>query len=119
MDCANPVEDSVQITLSTAVDGGRNELNNFIGQVIGQDKTKLAFSLDLERPDDVRRLFAAFDRRTGGSFVNQIEMWDAVLGQFVTKNMYVSDRTGKPYMFDPRTFEPKLWRDVQLSLVEV
>lgn len=114
-----PIEGSSGVSISTLVDGGRSANGTFIGQVVGADKYKIECQFDFASDEEVRRLFALFDRRQGGSFTRTFRVYDAALGRFATKTMYVGDRTARPLRIHPETFAPALWREVKFSLVEV
>lgn len=105
-------------TLSTFVDGGRNQNANFIGQVIGDDKLKYDITFATLSPEELRRFLSLFDRRVGGKFTNNFEVYDPVLGRFRSALMYVGDRSGQPFKLDDSDI-PERFLDVKANLVEV
>lgn len=114
-----PALDSGNITISTLVDGGRNQNGNFIGQVIGDDKLKIEMTFNVLYPDEMMTLLRLFDRRYGGAFVNRFKVFDPRINDYAYYNMYVGDRSGFPYMVDKATGKPKFWRQVKANLIQV
>lgn len=114
-----PAYGSGGFTLSTLVDGGRNQNGSFIGQVIGDDKLKVDVTFEALRPDELQRFLALFDRRQGGSFTNWFTVYDPALGTFRQALMYVGDRSGQPFKVDPNTNMPEWFLKVKANLIEV
>lgn len=114
-----PAYGSGGFQLSTLVDGGRNELGNFIGQVIGDDKLKYEMSWPALTPNEVQRLLSVFDRRQGGTFTGVWNLYDPALGRHRDVLMYVNDRTGQPFKVRQVSRVPELFLDVKLNLIEV
>lgn len=114
-----PLYGSSGISISTIVDGGRNALGRFVGSVIGDDK----LSIDLEftdlTPEQMRTFLNLFDRSARGQFVNRFKVFDPRLNDWVMKEMYVGDRSGRPLLLDPNSGKPLYWCDVKTKLVEV
>lgn len=106
-------------TISTTVDGGRNENNDFIGSVVGEDKLKIELNFAMMSPEEFRTLLNMFDRKRGGSFVNTFRIFDPRVNDFVNMKMYVGDRTGRPLMVDRNSFRPTAWVDVSANLIQV
>lgn len=115
----SPALDSGKITISTLVDGGRNQNGNFIGQVIGNDKLKVEMKFNVLSPTEMKNLLAIFDRSQGGSFVNRFRVFDPRINGFTYLTMYVGDRSGVPYKVNPQTMTPSFWRDVSANLIQV
>ena len=114
-----PAFGSGAFTISTNVDGARNESGNFIGQVVGDDKFKVECSFRHMTPEKLAELLAIWDRKQGGSFVNDFLVFDPRVNDFVVKTMYVGDRSGRPYSVNPTTMRPDFWVDIKANLVEV
>ena len=106
-------------TISTTVDGGRNENNDFIGSVVGEDKLKIELNFAMMSPEEFQTLLNMFDRKRGGSFVNTFRIFDPRVNDFVNMKMYVGDRTGRPLMVDRNSFRPTGWVDVSYNLIQV
>lgn len=107
------------ITISTTVDGGRNENNDFIGSVVGDDKFKMEMAFPKLSPEQMRLFLSIWDRKQGGAFVNEFIVFDPRVNDFVKMKMYVGDRTGRPYTINKRTFRPEFWVDVKANLIQV
>ena len=106
-------------SLSTLVDGGRNQNGNFIGQVIGDDKLKIEVTFAALNPTELQRFLALFDRRVGGSFTNTFRVYDPAIGNFRNALMYVGDRSGQPFKLNPNTSIPEWFLKVKANLIEV
>ena len=104
---------------STLVDSARNVQGVMIGSVIRDDVAKVEASwryLTVEQWSNIGRLFK---QSAGGAFINPVTFFDQTEGQFLTRNMYVSDRTAGMWRRDPITGEVMGWTDCKLSLIEV
>lgn len=114
-----PIIGSSGLTISTLVDGGRNANGKFVGAVIGNDK----LSIDLEfvslSPEEFMNFLNIFDSNNGGNFVNEFKIFDPRVNDWVSKEMYVGDRTGRPIKLDRNTGRPLRWKDIKAKLVEV
>lgn len=114
-----PAYGSGGFTLSTLVDGGRNQEGNFIGQVIGDDKLKIDITFSALTPVQLQKFLALFDRRQGGSFTNTFTVLDPALGTFRQALMYIGDRSGQPLMLDAVTSIPEWYLNIKANLIEV
>ena len=115
-----PAFDSGNITISTLVNAGRNAQGKFIGQVIGDDKLKIEMNWSVLSPAQLHDLLRIWDRAQGGKFVNDFVVYDPRRMAYVTKRMYIGDRSGKPIMVaDVGVGHPKWWTDVSANLIEV
>lgn len=101
------------------VDGGRNQNGNFIGQVIGNDKLKIEMKFPVLYPQEMMNFLKLFDRAQGGSFVNRFKVFDPRINDYTYLTMYVGDRSGTPYMVNPKTMRPSFWKDVTANLIQV
>lgn len=114
-----PAFESGQYTIATNVDGARNANGTFVGQVVGDDKLKIEMSFKYLTPEEMQRWLAIFDRKQGGKFVQEFRVFDPRVNDFVNMNMYVGDRSGRPYRINATTFRPEFWVDVKGNLIEV
>lgn len=57
-----PALNSGKVSISTLVDGGRNQNGNFIGQVIGNDKLKIEMKFPVLYPQEMMNFLKLFDR---------------------------------------------------------
>ena len=60
-----------------------------------------------------------FKVSAGGSFINNVTFFDQTSGGWVTRQMYVNDRTSGMWRRDPNTGDVLGWNDCKLSLIEV
>ncbi|MEG0896480.1 MAG: DUF6711 family protein [Ruthenibacterium sp.] len=114
----SPVVGGYELSISTLVDGGRNARGQFVGQVIGDDKLKVSCALGALSQTEMHRFLCLFDRASGGQFVHQFLLFDPRINDFVWKEMYVGDRSGKAIAVDARG-KVTNWGDVKASLIEV
>ena len=114
-----PALNSGKVSISTLVDGGRNQNGNFIGQVIGNDKLKIEMKFPVLYPQEMMNFLKLFDRSQGGSFVNRFRVFDPRINGYTYLTMYVGDRSGTPYMVNPQTLRPSFWKDVTANLIQV
>ena len=113
-----PAHGSGKFTIATNVDGARNEVGNFVGQVVGDDKFKLEMTYSYLTPAQLRELLSIFDRKQGGKFVNDFYIFDPRVNDWVLMTMYIGDRSGRPLNLTSAD-EPVGWLDVQANLIQV
>lgn len=104
---------------STLVDSARNVEGYMIGSVIRDDVAKIEMTwryLTVAQWADINRLFK---RSAGGEFINSVTFFDQSAGTYITRQMYVSDRTAGMWRRDPSNGSVMGWTDCKLSLVEV
>ena len=104
---------------STLVDSARNVEGIMIGSVVRDDVSKVEMSWRYLTVEQWARIQQCFRERSGGKFVNLVEFFDQSVGGWVTKEMYISDRTAGMWRRDPKTGDILGWTDCKLSLVEV
>ena len=115
----NPKYGSGTLTLATSVDGGRNMDGFFIGNVVGNDKIKVDWTIASIEPQELANILSLFDRRVGGRFAREFLVYDPVLARHMPKLMYVGDRTMQPFKFNSNTGELERFLDVRLNIIEV
>lgn len=104
---------------STLVDSARNVEGYMIGSVIRDDVAKVELQwryLTVAQWASINRLFK---RAAGGAFINSVTFFDQSAGTYITRQMYVSDRTAGMWRRDPKNGSVMGWTDCKLSLVEV
>ena len=104
---------------STLVDSARNVNGVMIGSVIRDDVAKVELEwryLTVQQWASINRLFK---RSAGGQFINSVTFFDQSAGTYITRQMYVSDRTAGMWRRDPVTGAVMGWTSCKLSLVEV
>ncbi len=114
-----PEPSSYSGSTSTLVDSARNAEGRMIGAVIREDVAKVEIGwryLTVEQWADVLKCFKT---GAGGSFTNLVTFFDQTSGNWITREMYVSDRTAGMWRRDPVNGSVLGWTDCSLSLVEV
>lgn len=104
---------------ATLVDSGRNAEGKLIGAVIRDDVAKVELTwryLTVKQWADINKLFKL---SAGGKFINYVTFFDQSAGAYISRYMYVSDRSAGLWRRDPKTGEIMGWRDCKLSLIEV
>lgn len=104
---------------STLVDSARNVNGVMVGTVIRDDVAKIEMSwryLTVEQWADIQKCFR---NSSGGKFINLVTFFDQSVGGWVTKQMYVNDRTAGMWRRDPETGDVLGWTDCSLNLIEV
>lgn len=104
---------------STLVNSGRNLQGVVIGSVIRDDIAKVDISwryLTVKQWADINK---CFKQSVGGKFINAVTFFDQTIGDWITRDMYVSNRSAGAWRRDPNTGELLGWVDCKLSLIEV
>lgn len=104
---------------ATLVDAGRNARGKMIASVIRDDVAKVELSwryLTVKQWGNINKLFK---RSAGGKFINTVKFFDQTAGTWVTRKMYVSDRSAGMWRRDPQTGDILGWTDCKLNLIEV
>ena len=116
---ALPEPSSYSANTSTIVDSGRNVQVKLIGQVIRDDVAKVELSwryLTVEQWSTIGKLFKS---ASGGAFTRSVTFFDQTEGTYVTREMYVGDRSSGLWRRDPNTGNVMGWTECKLSLIEV
>jgi len=104
---------------ATIVDSARNTEGVMIGSVIRDDVAKVEATwryLTVKQWADINK---CFKMAAGGSFINQVTFFDQSSGEYVTRQMYVSDRNAGMWRRDPKTQAVLGWTGARLALIEV
>ena len=104
---------------STLVDSARNVEGKMVGSVIRDDVAKVEISWRYLTVEQWARIQKCFRNSSGGKFINLVTFFDQSVGGWVTKEMYVSDRTAGMWRRDPETGDILGWTECSLNLVEV
>ena len=102
---------------STLVDSARNVEGRMVGSAIRADISKVEISwkyLTVNQWASILSCFEGLDK-----FVNSVTYFDQGKGTYVTKDMYVSDRSAGMWRRDPTTGDVMGWTNCALSLIEV
>lgn len=104
---------------STLVDSARNVQGKMIGSVIRDDVAKVELTWRYLPVEEWARIGRLFKTAAGGSFIRAVTFFDQTEGNYVTREMYVSDRKSGMWRRDPDTGAVMGWTNCSLSLVEV
>ena len=105
--------DSGKSTISTNVNAGRNTNAVVVGQKIGRDQSKLECNWSYLPANEWKRILDIFER----SFFNQVRYYDMQKGTFITRTMYVGDRSARPFKLNGLK-EPTGYLECQLNLID-
>lgn len=105
---------------STLVDSGRNTEGVMIGAVIREDVGKVELAWNYLTVGEWAFILQQFSSAFGGGFTREVTFYDQVRADWITREMYVGDRTSAGLIqLDPVTGLPKGWSKPKLSLIEV
>lgn len=109
----NPSYESMKQTVATMVNSGRNADAQFIGQKIGRDQVKIELDWDYLTGEEWAAILSIFER----NFVNEVEYFDMVKQRIVRREMYVGDRSGRPFNPDQQ-MNPRAWVQCKANLID-
>lgn len=104
---------------STLVDSARNVNGVMVGSVIRDDVAKIEMSWRYLTVEQWANIQKCFRNSSGGKFINLVTFFDQSVGGWVTKEMYVNDRTAGMWRRDPETGDVLGWTDCSLNLIQV
>lgn len=116
---ALPEPSTYSAQTSTLVDSARNVQGKMIGAVVRDDVAKVELSWRYLPVEEWARIGKLFKTATGGNFINSVTFFDQTEGDYVTRDMYCSDRSSGMWRRDPRTGAVMGWTECSLSLIEV
>jgi hypothetical protein len=114
-----PEPSSYSGNTSTLVDSARNVEGRMVGSVIRDDISKVELSWKYLTVEQWARVLKCFSRSQGGKFINDVTFFDQTIGDWVTKEMYISDRKANVFRRDSITGSILGWESPSLSLIEV
>ncbi len=106
-------------TTATLIDSGRNVEGVLIGSVVREDVAKVEMTWAYLTVQQWATINKKFKSSSGGKFINTVTFFDQTEGDWVTRQMYVSDRTAGMWRRDPNTGEILGWTNCRISLIEV
>lgn len=121
---ALPEPSSYESNTATIVDSARNLDGYVVGAVIRSNVAKVSLMWRFLRPEQWANILALFN----ASFYNNVEFFDQATGTWVTKRMYVGDRSASMFRRNPdithrtdplQDYPVVGWKDCKLALVEV
>ena len=104
---------------ATLVDYARNVEGRMIGAVVRDDVAKIEMSWRYLTVEQWANIQKCFRNSSGGKFINLVTFFDQAVGGWVTKEMYVNDRTAGMWRRDPQTGDILGWTDCAINLIEV
>lgn len=104
---------------STLVDSARNTQGKVVGAVIRDDVGKVEMSWKYLTVKQWADILKCFSLARGGKFYNNVTFFCQDIGDWTTREMYVSDRSADMFRRDPKTGEVLGYTGCALSLVEV
>ena len=114
-----PEPSSYSGNTSTLVDSARNAQGVVVGAVIREDVGKVEMSWKYLTVKQWADILKCFSIARGGNFYNDVTFFCQDIGDWTTRNMYVSDRKANMFRRDPETGDVLGYTDCSLSLVEV
>lgn len=114
-----PEPSSYSGNTSTLVDSARNTQGVVVGAVIRDDVGKVEMSWKYLTVEQWANILKCFSIARGGNFYNNVTFFCQDIGDWTTRQMYVSDRKADMFRRDPKTGEVLGYTDCSLSLVEV
>ena len=114
-----PEPSTYSANTSTLVDSSRNVSGVLVGAVIRDDISKVEISWKYLTIEQWARIQKCFSQSSGGNFINSVTFFDQSVGDWVTKEMYISDRKAGLWRRNPNTGDVMGWESCSLSLIEV
>lgn len=114
-----PAKDGYKSSTSTLVDSARNAQGVVVGAVIRDDVAKVEMSWKYLTVKQWADILKCFSIARGGNFYNDVTFFCQDIGDWTTRQMYVSDRSANMFRRDPVTGDVLGYTDCSLSLVEV
>ena len=114
-----PEPSSYKGNTSTLVDSARNTNGVVVGAVIRDDVGKVEMSWKYLTVEQWANILKCFSIARGGNFYNNVTFFCQDIGDWTTRQMYVSDRKADMFRRDPKTGAVLGYTDCSLSLVEV
>ena len=106
-------------TTSTIVDSARNVQGIMIGSVVRNDVAKIEMTWRYLTAEQWSQMLKMFTPALGGQFINETTFLDQVRNGYVTRKMYVSDRTAGMWRRNSDTGEVMGYTDCRIALIEV
>lgn len=115
---AFPEPSTYSATTSTIVDSGRNVQGYVIGAVIRDDVARVDCTWNFITASDWADILAKFSPARGGSFYNNVTFYCQDTNSWVTREMYVGDRSAQIFLRN-KDGSIKGYQGASLALIEV
>lgn len=115
---AIPDPSTYEANTATIVDSARNTNGVMIGSVIRNDVAKISMSWNFLTATQWANILRLFSPARGGSFENSVTFFCQDTATWITRTMYVSDRTASIFLRNPNG-SIKGYTNPSLSLIEV
>lgn len=112
---ALPEPSSYSGTTSTLVDSARNVKGYVVGSVVRSDVAKVELSWRYLTAQQWATILSLFKK----NFYNEVEFYDQTVAGWVTRTMYVGDRSAGMWRRDSESGAVLGYTDCSLALVEV
>lgn len=113
-----PEPSTYSATTSTIVDSGRNVQGYVIGAVIRDDVARVDCTWNFITASDWADILAKFSPARGGSFYNNVTFYCQDTNSWVTREMYVGDRSAQIFLRN-KDGSIKGYQGASLALIEV
>lgn len=114
-----PEPSEYQTNTATIVDSGRNTSGYVVGAVIRNDVSKVTITWNYLTAEKWAEILSCFSPSRGGAFYNDVTFYSQDTASWITRKMYVSDRSTQMWRRDPDNGDILGWVKPSLSLVEV
>lgn len=114
-----PEPSSYNSNTSTIVDSSRNASGVLVGSVIREDVSKIEISWKYLTIAQWSRILKCFSKTEGGDFIRSVKFFDQGKGDWITKDMYISDRKASVFRRNPDNGTVMGWVNPSISLIEV
>lgn len=115
---AFPEPSTYSATTSTIVDSGRNVEGVVIGAVIRDGVSKVSLSWNFISAENWASIMEKFNMAQGGSFYNDVTFFCQDTNSWMTRQMYVGDRTADIFLRN-KDGSIRGYTGASLSLIEV
>lgn len=105
---------NVTLTVTTAVNAGRNANNKVVGQKIGRDNHKID---NLTWPYLDTATWSAILQEFDSHFFSTVEFWNMVKNDWDTLTMYPGDRSAEVYMTD-KNGKPLYYLNCKVNIID-
>ena len=113
-----PEPSEYEANTATIVDSARNVSGEMIGAVILNDVTKVTMTWRFITVQNWANILKQFDPKYGGDFKRQVTFFNQTTGTWMTRTMYVSDRSAKIFKRD-ENYDIMGYVGARLSLIDV